>query len=335
MGYDKEQIGELCRNFSLLDYVEQDYDIEKKSGGEYAIHCPKHKDKTASLFINPSKNVWNCQSCHRSGGPLQWLMQIEDMGYHQAVQKLQDVTGMKLQGTQTASSLRFFKSLQSITDKENDETMQREILPDDYMDRFELFPDGEPKVWIDEGISPEMIRKYNIRYDRKSNRIVYPVYDNQDNLIGVKGRTLYENYKVLGITKYINYTKIGKTDYFQGMHENRETIKQTGRAIIFEGIKSVMKADAWGYHNCIAAETSMINDEQAKILIQMGVGSVVIAFDNDVEMREINISASKIKHFINVEVIQDKNGLAGVKSSPVDNGIDIWRKLYEQRQRIM
>ena len=122
------------------------------------------------------------------------------------------------------------------------------------------------------------------------------------------------------------------------MHENRVAVIQTGEAIIFEGIKSVMKADAWGYHNCISAETSMVNDAQARVLVQMGIRSAVIAFDNDVPKQELLVSADKLRRYMNVFIVEDKNGLLGDKSeklAPVDKGKEIWEQLYKEKQRVL
>ena len=219
-----------------------------------------------------------------------------------------------------------------MTDTQRKQT-EREILPESYYDQFEIPPEGEPKIWLAEGIKPEMIAKYRIRLDRNSNRIMYPVYDNDDNLIAAKGRTMFQNYKLLGISKYINTKPVGTTDYFQGMHENREAVIQKNEAIIFEGIKSVMLADGYGYPNCIAAETSFINDAQARILIKLGIRDAVIAFDKDVTTDKLKPSLDKLKNWMNVYVVKDKNGFLVDKSSPVDMGENIWNELYMERKR--
>ena len=332
MDYDREKLKEICDGFDLLEYVGRDYNV-RRHGNEYAMRCPIHRnDDTPSMFINPSKQRFYCHACHAGGTILDWLIKVEGLTFSQAVEKLKVLTGVDLHIAETASSMKFFKSLQKIYDQQ-DKPVIHEILPESYYDQFDIPDVDEPKLWLDEGITPDMITKYRIRIDKKSNRIMYPVYDNNDNLIGAKGRTMFQNYKVLGISKYINTKPIGTTDYFQGMHENRSAILQKNEAIIFEGIKSVMKADAWGFPNCISAETSFINDAQAKILIKMGIKDVVVAFDKDVTLDKLKPSLNRIKNWMNVYVVRDKNGFGGDKSSPVDMGEKIWKELYEERKR--
>lgn len=336
MGYEREQINELCSHLDLVEYVGRDYEL-KRNGDEYSLHCPCHKDLNPSMYISKTKNSFYCHSCRRKGGPLQWLISIENLTFAQAIEKLKKLTGIDIIATETASSLKFFKSMFGITHKCQKEVV-RQILPEAYLNQFQVPPDGEPHEWIAEGITQEMIRKYNVLLDPRSNKIVYPVRDNDGNLIGAKGRTRFKDYKLLGIKKYSNYTRIGTTDFFQGMYENRTSILQKSEIIIFESIKSVMLADGWGYDNCVAAETSLINDYQAKILIKMGIKNVVVAFDNDVDYEAILSVANKIKRYVNVFIICDDKGLLGDKTeklSPCDRGREIWEELYREKKRIV
>ena len=179
---------------------------------------------------------------------------------------------------------------------------------------------------------------FNIRIDNEANRIIYPVYDKEFRLIGFKGRTRYENYKAIGIQKYMNYTKIGTTDFFVGMKEQYEKINQLKKVIIFEGIKSVMKAYDWGYDYTLAAETSCLNDEQIKILIQMGIKDITIAFDSDVDIKKIRESTTMLRKFANVFILRDRrfirDRLLGEKEAPVDRGREIFETLLAERRKL-
>lgn len=167
-----------------------------------------------------------------------------------------------------------------------------------------------------------------------SNRIVYPVYSNDDQLISIKGRTRFKNFKDLKIAKYMNYFAIGKLDYFQGMQQARSAIKESGEIIIFEGIKSVMKVDQWKFHNAVSAETSKLNEYQIELLIKMQIRDVVIAFDQDVKIDKIRKCTELLKRFTNVWVVYDKWSLLKEKDSPCDQGEKIFRTLYERKIRL-
>ena len=135
----------------------------------------------------------------------------------------------------------------------------------------------------------------------------------------------------------MNYQKIGTIDYFVGMKENQDSIRRKDEAIIFEGIKSGMKVEAWGYDNWLASETSYLNDEQVSILIQMQIKNVVIAFDNDVPLTKIQACIGILRKFTNVYVILDTKRILGdpsEKLSPCDKGREIWEELYSQRKKV-
>ena len=99
-----------------------------------------------------------------------------------------------------------------------------------------------------------------------------------------------------------------------------------------------MKAFDWGYDYTIAAETSCLNDDQIRILIQMQVKEVMIAFDSDVTLKSIRNSTELLCKFTNVYVIKDrrskKDRLLGEKEAPVDQGREVFEKLLQERRKL-
>ena len=145
-----------------------------------------------------------------------------------------------------------------------------------------------------------------------------------------------EDWKELKLPKYINYYKVGTMDYLQGLCFKKEIIKRKDEVIIFEGIKSCMKAEGWGFDNVISAETSALNSFQIKLLIGLHC-DVVIAFDKDKDIEDVMKGIDWLPKFTNVYVINDRRNLLGDKSeknSPVDKGEAIWKELYDNRERV-
>ena len=123
------------------------------------------------------------------------------------------------------------------------------------------------------------------------------------------------------------------------MKENRETIESAGSVIIFEGIKSGLKISSWGLpNNWLSAETSRLNEAQIKILIEMHIREVTIAFDRDVNINEIKKCTAILRRFTNLYVVRDRYNrnrlLQGDKDSPVDAGLNVWKTLYGERIRV-
>lgn len=338
MAYDNDALQELCSQVDLLEYASKTVEFQKINNDSWSAHCPQHIDKTASLFITPSKQLFYCFSCRRSGNIINWLMEFEGLNFNESVDKVANMVGKDIKNLKTCEALSYYKKIFRCLDCNDNKksTIEREILP---LDSINNFSTEIPTEWIEEGISETTIVKYEIRIDEKANRIVYPVYDNDLNLIGFKGRTRFKNYKEMRLQKYMNYNKIGTTDFFMGMKQNRESIIRNSKVIVFEGLKSVMKADDYGYDYCLAAETSCLNEEQIKILIRLGVKDIFIGFDSDVEFNDIvgNKNIKKLKRFCNVYVIRDKQRLLGKKEdkmAPVDKGKAIFETLLEQAVKL-
>jgi len=335
--YDPKELIELCNKVDLLEYASKELDFKPRGSDSFSCSCPKHVDVTPSLFITPSKNLYHCMSCGIGGNILNWMMDFEKLTFNDAVAKLTRIAGVDLNQLKQCETVSIFKAVNRLYEpnkKVNE--IQREILPES---AIECFKDEAPEEWIKEGIDPLVMKKYNIRIDEKSNRIVYPVYDSNYNLIAFKGRTRFENYKAMGLQKYQNYQKIGTTDFFVGMKENKESILQNNKVIIFEGIKSGMKVEGWGYDYWLASETSWLNDDQIRILVMMQVKEVIIAYDNDVTLAKIKECTKKLARFTNVYAVLDRSNkynrlLPENKMSPCDMGQEVWETLYSERVKI-
>lgn len=332
--YDAEVLLQINESVNLIDYAGQTLEL-KKRGNAYYAHCPKHVDNTASLSFTPSKNMYHCFSCGRSGGIIKFLMDYEGMSFADAVEKaakLASVDLSKMCQSDTILFLKRFKILNSrkIIKYEHPILDSKEIL------KYSKEPATE---WIDEGISQETLDLFGVRIDTARNKIVYPVYDIDGNLINIKGRTRFKNYKALKIPKYINYYSVGVMDYFQGLNITLPYIQQKSEVIIFESIKSVMKCFDWKVKNCVSAETHTLTKEQIDILAKLKV-NIVFAYDSDINYRSSDVvqGINKLKRITNVYIIKDKNNLLGgkeTKNSPADLGEMVWRKLYEQKEKVV
>ena len=332
MEYSKEALETMAAKIDLQDYASKTVDFVRHTGNTQYAECCFHNEKTASLAITPE--IFHCFGCGKFGNIYTWLMLTEHLSFDQAVQKVADLTHSNISSYTESESMHFYKQLNRLAKIDKRVPINRKIL-DIEKDYRQKFIDEVPQEWLSEGISELIMKKYEIRIDPNSNRIVYPVFDSDFQLIGVKGRTRFKNYKDLKIMKYMNYQSLGgRLDYFQGMKQAEPYVKETDEIIILEGIKSVMKLDGWGYHNAVSAETSSINEYQVELLVKMHVKNVVIAFDKDIKLDKILACTYLLRKFTNCYVVIDKWKMLNDKDSPCDRGKDVWDKLYERRMRI-
>jgi len=332
MTYDDEMLQEINASVDLLEYVSQSIEMEKR-GRDYFGHCPLHVDNTPSFSITPSKNSYYCFSCGRSGGIIGYLMDYEHLRFDDAVDKAAKLGNMDLSKMCKSQTMTFLKKTKNLMREK--EQVVHEVLSANELSKYSHEDITE---WIDEGILQEVMDLFEVRINNRDNRIVYPVYDINGNLINIKGRTRYKNYKELRIPKYINYYPIGTMDYFQGLNITLPFIKDQNEMIIFESVKSVMKAYGWGYKNCASAEKHTITDEQLKLLVRLRV-NIVFAFDSDISYsdKDIKKTIDVLKRITNVYVIYDRKGLLGgkdAKNAPVDLSREIWEQLYFNKTKV-
>lgn len=332
MTYDDEMLQEINASVDLLEYVSQSIEMEKR-GRDYFGHCPLHVDNTPSFSITPSKNSYYCFSCGRSGGIIGYLMDYEHLRFDDAVDKAAKLGNMDLSKMCKSQTMTFLKKTKNLMREK--EQVVHEVLSANELSKYSHEDITE---WIDEGILQEVMDLFEVRINDRDNRIVYPVYDINGNLINIKGRTRYKNYKELRIPKYINYYPIGTMDYFQGLNITLPFIKDQNEMIIFESVKSVMKAYGWGYKNCASAEKHTITDEQLKLLVRLRV-NIVFAFDSDISYsdKDIKKTIDVLKRITNVYVIYDRKGLLGgkdAKNAPVDLSREIWEQLYFNKTKV-
>lgn len=332
--YDDETLQQINANVNLLDYASQSFEL-KKRGDDYFTHCPAHIDNTPSLSFNPEKNSYYCFSCHRSGGIIGYLIDFEGLRFKDAVEKAAKLAEIDLSQMCHSNTMIFLKKMKVLNEMKH-EPYHHQILDWKEFNRYSKEPVQE---WLSEGIEQNIMDLFDVRIDTVQNKIVYPVYDINGNLINVKGRTRNKNFKALKIPKYINYFPVGVMDYFQGLNITLPYITETNEVVIFESIKSVMKAYGWGYKNCVSAEKHTLTKEQVNLLVKLKV-NIVFAYDSDVDYKDSGVrqNIDKLKRITNVYIIQDKKCLLGgkeTKNAPVDLGKAIWEELYNNKRKVI
>lgn len=331
--YSEELIEEIKESIDIVDFIGEYVELKKK-GREYFGNCPFHDERTGSFSVTPHKGVYYCFGCKKGGDIIDFCQDYLNMTYEQAINYLGSEAGISTVKTKISLTVRYLrKSTRKRRNKQIPEP--HKILDKSVLSDFER---RKITKWIEEGIPQSIMDYYMVMYDKESNRIVYPVFDNSGNLINVKGRTLFDNYKEYNIPKYMNYYPVGDLDYFQAFCFKKNILDRSKEVIIFESLKSVMKLDSFGIYNSISSETSQINIFQVRELVQLHC-DVVIAFDSDVSLEEIKKkdTIQLLCHFTNVYVVYDSSGLLGgktEKNSPVDKGKEIWEELYKQRIKI-
>lgn len=320
-------LSDLISSIDIVEFLSQYTELTEKNG-EYWGLSPLKEENTPSFSVRKEENTFYDFSSGVGGNVLTFVRFYHKCGYAEAIEILKAYSGydgsvrshQKLAATEIAK--RYSKP------KKTPKTNKSVILPDDYMERYEK-RDDKLDIWRSEGISDASLNRFQVCYDSFSDRLVYPIRDYDGNIVNVGGRALDPLWKEKGLRKYTYFKQWGELNVIYGLAENLKNIKEKGEIILFEGCKSVLLADTWGIGNTGAILTSHLNPNQMKLLARLAC-RVVFALDKDVAVREDH-NINRLKQFVRVEYIWDKENLLNEKDAPVDKGIGVWNKLYQGR----
>ena len=184
-----------------------------------------------------------------------------------------------------------------------------EEYDDTILSRFNY--DVKIKPWLDEGISEQAIEHAEIGYYPGDAQITIPHFDKNGRFIGLRGRTLvaedaekYGKYRPMKINGVMYNHPLGLNLY--NFNNARCVIPKMKKAVVFEGEKSVLKAQTYfGFDNDIyvACCGSSLSSYQTQLLIDAGAQEIIIAFDRQFQ----NVGDDEYCHLLrNLKKIQMK-----------------------------
>lgn len=213
------------------------------------------------------------------------------------------------------------------------------------------FPQPRIAPWEREGISYDVIKEHNIRYDPCQCSIVIPHYDKDDHLLGVRERTLIKENEVYGkyrpaIIQRKMYNHPLSFNLYN-LNKSKEAIAATKMAVVFEGEKSTLLYSSFfssDYDISVACCGSSLIAYQVQLLLDLGVREIIVGFDKQFQELgddECNKWAKKLYHIHNkygskvqISYLYDKENLLGYKDSPIDAGPDVFQHLFKKRIRL-
>jgi DNA primase len=189
------------------------------------------------------------------------------------------------------------------------------------------------KNFLDDGISIETQKEFEVMFDGDTERVVFPIYNSNGELISVKGRYVGNNPHIMEEVKYLYLYPFDKSIELFNLHRALPYIKETGEVIVFEAEKSCMKAWQYGFKNTVAICGSELAPIQAYLLKKLEA-NIIFAFDNDIDDEHVKKQAKQIKTR-KCFYIKDSIGLLGEKDSPVDKGGIVWKRLYKECVKVI
>ena len=202
--------------------------------------------------------------------------------------------------------------------------------------------------WEKEGITNKVMKNRGIAFDPRTQSIVIPHWDINNNLVGIRERTLvkedekYGKYKPAILNGKMYNHPLGFNLY--NLNYSKDAIQSFKKAIIFEGEKSpLLYASYFGEDNDITVATCGNNllNYQVQLLMSLGVEEIIIAYDKqfkengDPEWQRLkkNLINIHLKYgaYVQISYMFDKEDLLDYKDSPIDKGPTVFLKLFQNR----
>ncbi len=303
MAFPAAFIDELVARNPIEEVVGQ-YVSLKRSGSNLFGLCPFHGEKTASFSVAPDKGIYYCFGCHKGGGAVNFMMEVEGLSYPDAVRALAKRAGMEVPEDEQYQSRyrqqerlwalmkeagRFFHSqLYAPVGAQGLAYVQKRGLSKSILTQFGVgyAPDSwnalvdamRKKGYTDQELrDADLVGEKNGRiYDRFRNRIMFPIIDVRGNVIGFGGRVLDDS-----TPKYLNTSEtiiFNKRKNLFGMNFAKKS--KAGYIILVEGNVDVITLHQFGFDSAVASLGTSLTEEHAALLSRY-TEEVVLTYDGD------------------------------------------------------
>ena len=304
MSFSESFLTELTERNDIVDVVSGYVRLGKKSGSNLFGLCPFHSEKTPSFSVSPDKQIYHCFGCGKGGGVINFIMEIENLSFPEAVEFLAKRAGMQMPQEENDRESKkrsrmlslnrdaarfFYEQLSSPPGEAARAYMAKRRIGGATAKNFGIgfAPDSWDSLeetMREKGYSAfEMFDAGLVRkgknggfYDTFRNRLMFPVIDVRGNVIGFSGRILGD-----GEPKYMNSPETLVFNKSRNLFAlNLAKKSKSGYIILSEGNIDVVSLHQAGFDSAVASLGTSLTAEQAR-LISRYTNQVIIAYDND------------------------------------------------------
>lgn len=324
MGFiPEDQINRLKDSLDIVDIISSYVEL-KPAGANHKGLCPFHHEKTPSFMVSPQRNNFHCFGCGEGGDAISFIMKIENLDYIGAVRFLADKLGIileekdynkkaidqreKLYKINSLAAKYFFRNM--LLEKQAQDYITKRGLSIGIVNTFFLGysknDNGLYNFLLEQKIDPEDMLKLGLVgksdkdgsfYDKFRNRLIFPILNSKQKVIGFGGRTIIDHN-----IKYLNSPESDvfiKGDNLYGVNILQKRVSRE-RIILVEGYMDVIGLYNYGINYATASLGTALTENQAKLVKRYGK-KVYIAYDSDTAGIKATLRAIEIFTKIDVE----------------------------------
>jgi DNA primase len=301
----RDFIDDLLVRVDIVDLIDSHTPL-KKTGTNYVACCPFHTEKTPSFSVNRNKQFFHCFGCGISGNAINFLMNLNNLEFVEAVEDLAAFAGITVPRETTSyqadEKKEDLNSLYQLMDQAANFYVQQLRTSDegkkavDYLKARgvngdcanEFILGYAPNEWkalansfdhnalIKAGL---LVNKEDGQvYDRFRNRIIFPIRDKRGRIIGFGGRVMDDS-----LPKYLNSpetTLFHKGNEVYGLYELLKKNPKPAQILIVEGYMDVISLSQFGINYAVAALGTAISLAHLNLLFRFSP-EIVLCFDGD------------------------------------------------------
>lgn len=342
----------------IVDFISQYVQLQKSGKNLFGL-CPFHEERTPSFSVSEDKQIFHCFSCGRGGNVFKFIMELENIGFQEAVVKVAEFSHVDLpdsvaNATYSGQARQDSPANHLIQLHEGAQKLYHHILMNteigqpalDYLHQRGLTDKTIEDFGLGFAPDQQLLKQYfdqqkvdyqELRHtglfienqsgelrDRFFNRVMYPIKNESGQPIAFSGRLLV---KADDQPKYLNSPE---TDIFNkrrvlfNFDQARNVIRKEGAVILFEGFMDVMSAHQSGVGNGVASMGTSLTEEQIYAM-QRVTKQVYVCYDGDTPGQRATNRA--------LTILRDNSSLAlGVIQMPEGMDPDEYRKKYGEEK---
>lgn len=356
MAFPEAFLQELVEKNDIVDVVSGYVRLTKRSGANQFGLCPFHSEKTPSFSVSPDRQIYHCFGCGKGGGVINFIMEIENLSFPEAVEFLAKRVGMPIPEEENSAeskhrrrmldlnrdAARFFHTcLKAPEGRAAQAYMNARQITPPTATRFGL--GAAPDTWDSlrnamhelgyrdqELFEAGLVRKGKSGgfYDTFRGRLMFPVIDVRGDVIGFSGRILGD-----GEPKYMNSPEtlvFNKSRNLFAMNLAKKS--KSGYIILAEGNIDVVMMHQAGFDSAVASLGTSLTAEQAR-LISRFTNEVIIAYDSDGAGKKASQRAIGLLEKLDVKVkVLSMTGAKDPDEFIKLKGADAFRNLLEKSE---
>jgi DNA primase len=307
----QQSIQQIQSRIDILDVVGTFVKL-KRRGANYLGLCPFHNERTPSFTVSPSKEIFKCFGCGKSGNSISFIMEHEKFSYVEALRWLANKYNIEIEETaaspeliiqqQAAESLHAINSFaqkyfaeQLFSDEGRDNALsylKQRGFNEESIEKFGIGYSPDKKdafasAAVKNKFNPDLLQKAglvafrnNQLVDNYRDRIIFPVHNTTGKVIGFGARLIRSNDKA---PKYINTPEnelYVKSKILYGLYFARQAVDRNDECLLVEGYTDVLSLAQGGIENVVASGGTSLTQDQLR-LVKKYTKNLTIIYDGD------------------------------------------------------